>query len=532
MGSVVINILESQMRKIIAGVAAVVAIVTTIITSTVFWDTAFSSENKINHAVPVSEKVRINKTAAFETSTHSEWKDIEAELETRLKIRALRCAKGYSPSFYESSENVKKNLGDQSCFSEVDSEIAQWLGIRRVGLILAKPALKPVPTIAPSFIVADATILNAEFADNAGIALLETSQEFQIIDVNSQKPLFREAKGASVIGSISANGRLFATGDGDLLKIRDAESGVVITELSGIHMNEFHWLDESSALYNKINSDKTFIIDFSAGKEIPVQAINKNVTRVVRMPQTTNQFAAFSEKGMTRIELVRDQTGLQTKLLDDKNIPGFSGDLNASGVTADGIHYFNLGRQLTVLSLNTLASQTTSLDSFHAQFAVATPDPDKILLTAPSQSSGEAGRSLLYSISKKALIPVDRNRITGERYLYASTLKRQAVITDNKIALIEAIPGPKSSVPAKTPDAPTSDNQPKPAEQTPPTPSTQEPAPPVQLTPPLRLTPPVPSAQPPQSPTSQQPAQTQQEGESQPDPMLTPSKKSKASPTT
>ncbi len=171
----------------------------------------FTPEDKINAAFQVSEAASNGKAAVLALAPYAQRKEIETQFNTRLKLRALNCAKGYSPSWYSSSEEIRKKLEGQSCFAEADNEISRWLGIRRVGLILAKPALKSVPADPPSFIVADGNIKTAQFPANAGVALLETQQAIEVVDFETMKLIFREARGSTAIGSPSPNGRLFIT---------------------------------------------------------------------------------------------------------------------------------------------------------------------------------------------------------------------------------------------------------------------------------------------------------------------------------
>ncbi|RJX30852.1 MAG: hypothetical protein C4516_08900 [Oxalobacter sp.] len=438
------------MRKITAIIGSLVVIIVTLFTSTSLREFTMSPEHKINCAVPISEKLRHAKTSVFEAATVAQWKEIEDELDARMKIRALQCAGGYSPPFYVRIESTKKHLTNLSCFAEADDEMAQWLSIRKVGVLLAKSALKPVPALTPAYIVTDATIRNAEFAANAGIVQIETRDELQIIDIDTQKPILREPKGAMTVGPISANGRVFISGDGDRLKIRDTESGLVVAELRGVRANEFFWLDEASALYNKAGTQNTFITDFSTGKSFPIQAINKNVMRVVRIPQTTNQFAIFSPKTVTKIELLRTPNGVESRLMDEKQGVVFSGESQLSGLNADGNYFFHVGRQITTTALSTLLSESTSLESLRARFAVATPDPDIILLVGASHSASDNERRFLYSISKRTIVPVEHSRTIAQRLLYVSALKRQASVSENKIALFEVLSTHKTGLAENT----------------------------------------------------------------------------------
>lgn len=401
----------------------------------------FATEDKINAAFPISEAVRNGKDAVLDLADRAQRKEIEAQLNTRLKLRALSCSKEYSPAWYSSSEEIRKNLDGQSCFAEADNEIARWLGIRRVGLILAKPALKPIPKSAPRFIVADGYIQNARFAVSAGISLLETQQAIEIVDFESMKPMFRETKGSTTLGSLSPNGRLFTTGEGDRLKIRDTESGTVIAEIPSVRAFEFYWLDERTALYNKSNSGKAFFIDFKTGKEIPVEAIIGGVQRAVRVPGADNEYVLFSYRGVTKVELVRGKAEPEVKLLAEKPISGIAWTSNTSDATANGTHYFSANRQLTLVSLESLEIETISFEPFYLQTGAATPDPDKIIFTGFTQPpQGESPRNFVYSISNRTLMPIDPAKVSSQRYMYVAPLRSQAVITDNKIALVGKLP--------------------------------------------------------------------------------------------
>lgn len=401
----------------------------------------FATEDKINAAFPISENARNGKAAVLELVPGAGRKEIEDQLNTRLKLRALNCSKGYSPSWYSPSEEIRKNLDGQSCFTEADNEIAKWLGLIRVGLILAKPALKPVPKSTPPFIVADGFIQNARFAANAGIALFETQQAIEIVSFDSMKPIFRETKGSTTVGSLSPNGRLFTTGEGDRLKIRDTESGAVIAEIPSVRSFEFYWLDERAALYNKSNSDNPFFIDFQTGKEIPVRGVIGGVQRAVRVPRAENEYVLFSHRGVTKIELVRGKAEPEVKLLAEKSTSGILWASNTSDATADGTHYFCANRQLTLVSLETLEIETISFEPFYLQTGSATPDPDKIIFTGFMQPhQGESPRDFIYSISNRTLMPIDVAKINSQRYVYVASLRRQAVITQNKISLVGELP--------------------------------------------------------------------------------------------
>lgn len=408
---------------------------------------SFAAEDKINGAFPLSEAVRNGKAGLFEMASKAQRKELEVQFNARLKIRALECAKGYSPSWYISADEVRKKLDNPSCFNEVDNGLARWIGIRRTGLVLAKPALRDAPASAPAFIVAEGSIQNARFATNAGIALLETSQAIEVVGFDTAKPIFHETRGANSIGHPSPNGRLFTVGEGNRLKIRETESGAALVELPGVRPYEFIWLDERTALYNKGDVSKAFIVDFVTGNEVPLQLISGGVQRATRVPGVENQYVLFSGRAATKIELLRGKVEPEVRLLAEKTISGIPWTFNAADATADGTRYFSTSRQLAFVSLESLEIETIALDPFYVQTGSATPDPDKIVFTGIVQPhQGEAPQDYMYSIGSRTLMPIERDKATSQRYLYIPSLRKQAVIKDGRIAILadlstgEAIP--------------------------------------------------------------------------------------------
>lgn len=406
--------------------------------SDTFW---FSPEDKINAAFPVSKAVSNYKEAVFAIIPASQRKDIEAQFNARLKLRALNCAKDYSPSWYTSMEEVKKTLEGQSCFSEFDNEISKWLGLRRVGLILTKPTLKPIPANPPSFIVADEIIQAARFPANAGLALLETQQAIEVVDFETMNPIFREARGSTTIGSPSPNGRLFTTSDGDRLRIREVDSGNNIIEIPSVRARDFHWLDDRTALYKRSDSGKAFLVDFSNGKELSVKMLIGDVQRAIRAPGTEDHYILFSSRGVTKIEFLRDKLDPELKLLAEKPIKNINWNLNTSETTADGARYFNANHNLTLISLESLEIESIKLEPFNLQTGSPTSDPDKIIFTGyVNNQKGSDQRDFIYSTVNHTLTPIDRAKVSSNRYLYISSLQKQAVITGNKIEILDELP--------------------------------------------------------------------------------------------
>lgn len=397
------------------------------------------AEEKINAAVPVPQSVQAAFSELLKKSPDGQRKKVEGEYTAKLKLRALNCAKGYSPSRLASLEKVQKELTDRSCFTSTDNSLAQWIGMRRVAAMLDEPLLRPVPAAAPKFIVGDAFIQSVQFADNAGVAVFLTQQSLQSVDIASGNTFFKEPRSNEQLGLLSPNGRLVITSAENKVKVRSTESGEVILEVPKARAHAFQWIDKQAALYNHADSSKTFLLDFSKGEEFPVPEFQGSFSRVINIDGADNQFIVGTYRTAAKATIERTGQETKVKLIDEKPLSGTSWALNTSGLTADGSQWFNGSKDLTVLSIGTLEQESITFEPMHVQTAVATPDPDKLLLTGFIRG-GSGVRTYVFSLSGRTMSSVDRTQLVSERLLYIPSLKKQAAISDSKIVMLDDLP--------------------------------------------------------------------------------------------
>lgn len=398
-------------------------------------------EDKINSAIPVSDAVLTAEKNVIKQASGSKRSELEEQLANRLKLRALSCAKGYSPSWLASGEEVRKNLDDRSCFIDADKEIARWLGIIRAGLVLAEPPLRPIPAKSPEYIVADGSILNARFAEKAGVALIETGQAVEVIDFEGNKPIFKETRESSMLGSLSPNGRLFTVNEGNRLKIRESESGNVIAEIPAVRANQFFWIDERTGFYSSSNSGQVFLVDFLSGMAIPVDAVNRGAQFVAKVPGNENRFVLFSSNSVTKIELDRTRSVPDVRLVDDKQLKDAYWSSNVFNLTADGSKVISISSSgLTFVSLDSLEVETIAFEPFYIRLASTTPDPNKLLLSGFTRTlMGQREKYYLFSISNQILMPISVPA-NPSRFVYMPSIRQLASISESKIATIAEMP--------------------------------------------------------------------------------------------
>lgn len=406
-----------------------------------------SSEDRINAAFPVATEVQTGKTAVLESATGAQTKEFEAQFEARLTQRARGCAKDYSPSVFTLAEEIRNRLNNAACFADADKEIIAWLGIKKVGLILAQQPLVPIPANKPSVITANANIFGIPVvAYKASVALLFISSDIGLVDLNTSKLLFRELRSGTP-GPLSPNGRLFITGERDQLKIRDTLTGKVITEISGVLPWEFHWLDERTAFYVD-RRFKSFFIDFTSGETIATGITMLVLSKTVPLPDAPDQYAVLTGNKVSKFQLVRGKEMPELKLLTEKALHMTGMSSNTTGVTADGAYFFSASYHLTLVNLRTLESEEISLDPFQIQAGFPSPDPDKIIITGFVQPhDGSTPQDYIYSIGKHTLAQIKPDRQSSlQRLANISSLGMLGRIENNKIELTgdvqtaEAIP--------------------------------------------------------------------------------------------
>ncbi|TAK96930.1 MAG: hypothetical protein EPO09_05195 [Aquabacterium sp.] len=402
--------------------------------------TLMSPEDRITAAFPVSESAKSARSVLLDQADEAQKKALSAEFERRLRLRALLCAKGYAPSWLTSPDDIRKNINDGACFSSVDSDITRWLSLRRLGLILAKPPLRAVPASPPEFTVADGTIQTARFASKAAVALVVASQDIEVLDMVSGKALLREPRGSATPLALSANGRVFVTGDGSQVKVRESETGTVLLDLPGVRSEQFVLADERTLFFtrNDNRSDMSGLVlaDLGSGKEVPVNVVKNGVQQILPVAKSKDQYILLAWRGAYKIEVQRDKAEPEIHLLAEKPLDGISMSSTQNCLTPDesGCYIVN-GKGLSIMALDSLTLQTTPFDPFSIQSVVPTGEKDSFFVYG-YMPGGDGQRMFVFNTSTQTIATVDKDKLPGARLVYVPSLHKLAQLNDNKIALL------------------------------------------------------------------------------------------------
>lgn len=402
-------------------------------------------EDRINEAYVVAESVTQARQALTESLGDADVKRseaIDAEMASRLKIRALTCGKGHEPGPLDSSEEIRTTIDNADCFIKYDETLKNWLNHRRIESLLSAPPLRPVPEEPPKFITAASDIGMVWFADAAGVVLLSAAGRLEILDVAENKPIFSETHDASQAlqssARISPNGRLFLTGKQGSLAIRDTQTGAELAEYQDVE--SFFWLDGQAALMTTRNNRREpQIIDFATGAQFPLRGVSESVAKAVPAP-AEGEFVLCTVRTLVRVALERADGALSARIVDEEPLGETTMWSDGSGTySSDYSRYVSAAGRVSVASLDPLSVRSIGLDSLHAQSAWPTPDPDHVLVTGYFRNPTGRPRSFVMSVRDLTIAPIDGAQ-EGTRYLYIPALDAIGAISRSRIEILDELP--------------------------------------------------------------------------------------------
>lgn len=406
-------------------------------------------EGRINAALPPNSAVQAGRQMLLaQTATQADTqKAIDQAWAYRLKMRALSCSRGFTPSWRDSAADIRNRISDAACLQEADRVLQRWVGLQRVRLILAQPALRAsAPTdTAPPTISHTEQIYNLTPAREAAVALLTGPTGFDIVDLTSARSLFRETTGRSPnsLMSISPNGRLFYQVNDGKVVIRASEGGETLVELSPA--DGLVWLDANVVAIRRSNTQALQVLDLASGEDSAMPGGNTTWAYVaVRAPGADNRFVLLGSSGATQIEVVDAGGRYEARLRAERGPSnGKAFAQNTGDLAADGSMWIDGSQGVRVLSLDSLELTEHSFSPLLTTTAWATPTPGEFVLsTALHTGDGITSQFnyYVYSHSAGTLARIKRDPGSSTKYKYVAAVKRLALMDGRTVRFIEKLP--------------------------------------------------------------------------------------------
>ncbi|MDQ3038761.1 MAG: hypothetical protein M3R16_03005 [Pseudomonadota bacterium] len=403
-----------------------------------------SSEDRITAAVPVAAETLAAKQAHDDLakSLGVDTAGMEAEYRSQLKVRALECAHGYTPSALSGEEDIRKALVDKDCFTQADAALLKWIGLRRIGLLLAAAPLRPIPGKAPAMLLAADYISEISFAERAGVALLQSSKAYHVVDMTTGQAIrTAPVQSGSPITSLSPNGRLFVAGSGGAATVHESETGTVLATLPGVSSWQLYWVGDVGAIYPAGQGAELNFIDFTSGRESKIPMMVGNLDKIVALPGPARRYAVLGWGRHGVVELQPTPQGWNAVLVSESKSATGGWARNTSGLTSDQKYLYGTSSKLQLLELASMKLHTVTFDPMYVQHIAATPDPDHLVVSGFFKGAPGLGpKQFVYSISRRTLAEVNADTLLSTRFLYIPTLRKNAIVDRGKIVIVDAIP--------------------------------------------------------------------------------------------
>lgn len=405
-------------------------------------------EARINAAVPPGSGVQAARQRLL-----SELADqpalvqaFEPRWASRMRSRAVLCSRDYLPSWQDSQADIRARLKASECFAEFDRSLERWVGLQRLQMVLALPALHPVPPTLPLLINHREFISGVALAREAPVAILQGSKGFDVVNLGTGKTIFSEpVAGGRPMLSLAPNGRVFAqTGSGGVA-IRSTDGGETLVDLP--LADGVLWLDSNALILRNNNSASARglrLLDLASGEDTPVPGNSNGYAYLsAPVPGSTSRFNLLLNQGADQIELSNVGGRFEAQLrneLRSKSGKGFA--INTGGMNADGTKWVDGSQGLRTLDLDTLEIQERSFEPAQSTTAWPTANPDQIIISL-AVPSGNGVTSIvepyLYTASSGTLAKLVRERSDSTRYHYIGSVKRLAVLEGQNLRFVDEL---------------------------------------------------------------------------------------------
>ena len=399
-----------------------------------------SVEDRINKAVPVSKDVEAAKVALDKASQDlsSDRKNaLEAQYQSQLKLRALECSAGYTPSRFASAETIKNEIGNADCFATADAKLRQWLGMRRAGFLAAMPPLRPVPDQPPAMVVATDRIRSAAIAEEAGVAVLQVGNRYELMDLADGKTIRIDDQGNGV-PALSPNGRVIASSGEGEARLQDAETGESLATVAEVRTGRVHWARDKGLVYFKAKGKLAFF-DWASGNESIVPMDSYSLIAIVPVPGKADTFMLLGNNRVATLKLDCNGKACVPKLLQEMKVIG-AGDWATSVAVVGNEALFSSGKTLNRIQLDTLQNQAVSFDPMYLTEVTATRNPDTLILKGTVKDAFGGSNLYLYSIKNQMLAKIDTERLLSTRLSYAPSLRSTVSIDGSKLVVVNELP--------------------------------------------------------------------------------------------
>lgn len=412
-------------------VSAITLVATSLLIAGCSQDFLTPDEDRINAAFPskteVAELAQKLESTLEDKAAKNAWR---VEYKARQRKRVENCAKGFEPTWIDSPDNIRHKIKNPKCFSAFDDQLIRWLKWSRVHALVTAAPLRPIPSNIPSRISATKPIEVAKFATRGGIALVQSHDGLEIIDIAQDATILsdRHARAFEHRSALSPNGRVFAlasgSGNSTLVSLRDSETADVLFESS--ELQHFQWIDDSTAWVIERGGGSA-VMNLATGELIPVKGMSYPPQLLAQTSE--DMFLARSVDSIAILERRQVDGKPSLAVAHDRALQRDSWSNISYSLTADGKYFvegdaiLRLDRtsKITVTSLPALTSETFDFSTFNLTRVSQLNGPE-LLVTVSIPGSDAPDVQAVFDVSKRTFSVVDDVLLAGASGRFPETM--------------------------------------------------------------------------------------------------------------
>lgn len=380
-------------------------------------EAAMPATEKINEAYPVVAEVKLSRerlTSLLAGDAKAQ-KELGTTIDAQMTLRALSCAKGQSIGRLDSVASVRQLHLDPVCFQQQDQELMTLFGIRTIGVMLAKAALRPRQAIgAEKLLPVDKTegVSQVVVANEANVAVLvDNKSKGTVVQLPGGEVIAKLSGLGSTGGQglrLSPNGRVVVRqAEGYASTFLDAETGQPIWSTSDTELGRFlAWLPGVGSWLLSDRQGGVSLADGVRGVVAPQPISVKNTSYAVTIPGSKPRLLMGSSNSLVLVEHAREDKGVATVEVAHFTLSADTAITSSAPVSMMGgrMVVYTSGRDMAWLDLDSGKTGSWRITPFFLN-SFAKLDEQHVLMDSFAML-GRKSSAWLMDVSKQTVAPV------------------------------------------------------------------------------------------------------------------------------
>lgn len=330
---------------------------------------------KVNKAFPLADSLQTahNSLMTSLESDKAAQQLVADQYNKLMELRALTCIAKTPIGRFDTVAKIKTKVTDLECFQKQDVRLAEWISLRRLALVIAKPPLFPLADLPAKALLPNYSESSGQVAIAlaANVMVVKVAQKFNVIQLPTGKQLgsFPAPEQTYRPATLSANGRVLAVpvGSRNLLMI-EVDTGNVLWNTEE-YSELIAWLPQvEAAVLAQTNTGAPQLLDLKNSKIDAYPATEKRLTWALSLPLANGNYLVGAGQTASLMAIARTANGaLEAAPLKQWRLAGNGNSSATPFLMSEGSKLvYQSGQDLSWLDLQTEKQGTWQLSALNA----------------------------------------------------------------------------------------------------------------------------------------------------------------------